>query len=220
MPDKIPDEVVAVRQKRLTKMLQLLSEKGVTQSFVAKRVRMPAPYLTDMKRGHRPLTELFARRLADEFGVDFQWLLGETGTMDSLQLGSEVTVDESTSVWLPVFPHPVQGPPRSLSKWDGSCVEVCGAAAARIRVATDPYVLRFGRDDHAGRLKRDDLLLISQSMGDSAEFHVVRIRRGLYLARRIKAGVWQRVADKTVIRNDLEIVGHVMGIVWAALSQK
>ena len=55
------------------------------------------------------MTELFARRLADEFGVDFRWLLGEIGTMDSLQLGSDVMVEEETGLWLPVFLHPVEG---------------------------------------------------------------------------------------------------------------
>lgn len=76
---------------------------------------------------------------------------------------------------------------------------------------------RGGRNDHAGRLRKDDLLLISQNTDDTAEIHVVRIRRGLYPARRIDEGVWQRVAEKATVRDDLEIVGHVMGIVWAAL---
>ena len=218
MPEKIPDQLEAVRRQRLERLLEVLSGKGVTQSAVAKRVGMPAPYLTDMKKGHRPLTELSARRLAAHFGLDHRWLLGETGSMDSLHLGSEVTVDESTSIWLPVFGHPVEGPPRSLPKWDGSCAEVVGAAAARVRLATDPYILRFGRDDHAGRLRRGDLLLISQSTGDSAEIHVVRIGRGLYLARPTGAGVWQRLAEGTIVRSDLKLAGHAMGIVWAALK--
>jgi hypothetical protein len=47
---------------------------------------------------------------------------------------------------------------------------------------------------------------------------VVRIGRSLYLARRTDAGAWQRVAQKTVILEDLQVTGHVMGIVWANLS--
>jgi len=217
MPRSPRSEKSQIRCQRLNKMLEDLGAQGVTQSDVARRSQIPAQYLTDLKKGNRPVTELCARRLGDAFGVEHRWLLGEVGTMDGLRLGQEVAEESSGSVWLPVFPHPVQGPPRSLAKWDGSSVEVCGAAAARVRAATQPYVLRFGRDDRRGRLQHDDLLLISQSIEKSAEFQVVRHNRTCFLARQVAEGVWQRLVEEKPLAGPVEAVGHVMGIVWAAL---
>ena len=122
-----------IARQRLGEFLKQLTTKGLTQLEVARRTNIPAQYLTDLKKGTRPLTELFARRLGDAFQVDHRWFLGESGTMDTLRLGQEVAKETSSRIWLPVFPHPVQGPPKSLAKWDGSSVEVCGAAAARVR---------------------------------------------------------------------------------------
>jgi hypothetical protein len=206
-----------IAQKRLEKFLQDLASQGLSQNDVARRCKIPAPYLTDLKKGNRPLTELFARRLAEAFDVDHRWLLGEVGTMDSITMGQEVAVESFGSLWLPVFPHPVVGEPRSLSKWDGSSVEVCGAAVARVRAASLPYVLRFGHEDRKGRLRKDDLLLISQSIDESAEFLVVKHAGKSFLVRRQDNGQFQRVADETVLPADTLIVGYVMGIVWAAL---
>jgi hypothetical protein len=208
---------LAIPQKRLEKLLQDLARRGLSQNDVARRCKIPAPYLTDLKKGNRPLTELFARRLAEAFGVDHQWLLGEVGTMDSLVVGQEVAVENLGSMWLPVFPHPIVGEPRSLPKWDGSSVEVCGAEVARARLATHPYILRFGHDDQKGRLRRDDLLLVSQSVEESAEFQVVKHATKAFLARRLGDGQFQRVADGSLLPAGATIVGHVMGIVWAAL---
>ena len=144
--------------------------------------------------------------------------LGEVGTMDSLELGQEVVDEESTSVWLPVFSHPVRGHPRSLPDWDGACVEVCGVAAARARTATEPYVLHFLADDHAGRLRKHDLVLISQAVNDLAEIHIIRLRRGMYLARKNSAGYWERLAELGPISEKVEVMGHGLGIVWGPLG--
>lgn len=212
------DETSRVRQQRLEKLLQLLSRKGHSQNQVAQRVGVPASYLSDVKSGGRPMSELFARRLAGEFRLDYRWLLGDVGTMESLELGQELANEESTSIWLPLFQHLVQGRPRSLPDWDGACVEVCGAAAARARTAVDPYVLHFVADDHGGRLRKHDLLLISQALDELAEIHVIRIRRGMYLARKSPAGQWERLAEPGPIRDKVEVVGHGLGIVWGPLE--
>lgn len=213
-----PDEMSLVRQQRLEKLLQVLAQKGLSQNQVAQRAGVPAPYLSDVKKGTRAMTELFARRLAEEFRSDYRWLLGDVGTMDSLELGQEVVDEESTGLWLPVFLHPVRGRPRSLPEWDGASVEVCGAAAARARTATEPYVLRFLADDHAGRLRKHDLVLISQAVNDRAEIHVIRIRRGMYLARKNPSGHWERVAEAGPINDKVDVLGHGLGIVWGSLG--
>ena len=218
METRHPDEIPLVRQQRLEKVLQLLSQQGHTQNQVAQRAGVPPSYLSDVKTGNRVLTELFARRLAEEFRLDYRWLLGDVGTMDSLELGQEVVGEESTSLWLPVFLHPIRGKPRGLPEWDGASVEVCGAAAARARTATEPYVLRFLVDDRLGRLKKHDLVLISQAINDLAEIQVVRMRRGMYLARKTPAGLWERLAEPEPIGEKVEVLGHALGIVWRSLA--
>jgi transcriptional regulator with XRE-family HTH domain len=218
MTTEQPDEMSLVRQQRLEQLLQLLAQKGHSQNQVAQRAGVPASYLSDVKKGNRAMTELFARRMAEEFHVDYRWLLGDTGTMDSLELGRTVVDEESTSVWLPLFLHPVRGQPRSLPDWDGACVEVCGAAAARARTATEPYVLHFLADDHAGRLRKHDLVLISQAVNDLAEIQVIRLRRGMFLARKTPAGQWERLAESGPIGDKVEVMGHGLGIVWGSFG--
>jgi transcriptional regulator with XRE-family HTH domain len=62
--------------RRLVELLKLLGEKGLNQSQIAKRVGTPTQYLSDVKHERRPMSELFARRLGEEFKVNFLWLLG------------------------------------------------------------------------------------------------------------------------------------------------
>ena len=62
--------------RRLGELLILLGHKGLSQTQIAKRVGTPTQYVSDVKHGRRPLSELFARRLGEEFKVNFLWLLG------------------------------------------------------------------------------------------------------------------------------------------------
>ncbi len=62
--------------RRLRELLQSLSDQGISQAQVARRAIVPAQHLSGVKNSRRPLTELFARRLGEEFGVDYYWLLG------------------------------------------------------------------------------------------------------------------------------------------------
>ena len=62
--------------RRLVELLQRLGEKGISQAQVARRANVPAQYVSDVRNERRTLTELFARRLAEEFHFDFEWLLG------------------------------------------------------------------------------------------------------------------------------------------------
>ena len=130
------------------------------------------------------MTELFARRLHEEFGVDYLWLLGKPGAMEAPQIGARSNSSGTQTVWLPVFSNPVSGEPRTLPGWDGSSVEVVGAAAAKALSAQQPYVLRLGADDRRSRLRKNDLILISQAHDADAEIQVLKLRGNLFLARR------------------------------------
>ena len=72
-----PDNMAPVRQERLEKLLQILAQQGQSQNHVAQRAGVPASYLSDVKKGNRSMTELFARRMAEEFRVDYRWLLAK-----------------------------------------------------------------------------------------------------------------------------------------------
>ncbi|NQV23002.1 MAG: helix-turn-helix transcriptional regulator [Rhodopirellula sp.] len=199
---------------RLNEMLQMLTSGGLTQQQIASRAGLPAQYLSDLKNGRRTLTELTARRIGAEFGVNYEWLLGTSNLKEPSSLSSEGAQTSEGTIWLPCFPWPISGSPRSHPDWDGTSVELAGVAAARASMATEPYVLRFGRNDVEGRLRKDDLLLITQALDVTTEISVVNSGRKLHLAR-LKAGQWEKVAGGMLSRTDT-VLGYCLGIVWAS----
>lgn len=193
---------------RLNDFLKLFSERGVTQVQIAGRAAVPVSYLSDVKQGRRPMTELLARRLADEFDVNYRWLMGMESSMARPRIGA----------WVPIFSHPIEGEPRAHPKWNGMGLEIAGAAVAKLVVAVQPYVLRFGHNDVEGRLCRGDLVLISQTPNPGAEISVVCHRKKSFLARSHKRnGSWTRIATREKLPGECPIIGHCMGIVWASL---
>ncbi len=207
--------------QRLSDLLELLSRQGLTQIQVASRANLPPQYVSDIKKGRRPMTELVARRLGEEFDVDFHWLLGTSGTMErpkpqsSAEMSAEMPAGSRS--WLPLFPNPIEGEPRAHPAWDGTGVEIAGAAAAKLVLSKHPYVLRFGRADIEGRLRSGDLVLVSQASNDDAEIHVVRYRKKCFLARANEEGGWSRVADGNELPGDCPVTGHCVGVVWSPL---
>ena len=113
-----------------------------------------------------------------------------------------------------MFPFPIDSEPRAHPKWDGTGVEVAGAAAAKLVLAKHPYVLRFGRNDVQGRLTKGDLILISQQPDEDAQIQVVRYRKKSYLARAGKGGTWIRVADGTELPRSCCIDWHAIPVCW------
>jgi transcriptional regulator with XRE-family HTH domain len=206
---------------RLEKLLAVLEEQGISQREVAKRLTVPASYLSDVKNGRRPVTELLAGRFHKEYGVEPHWLLGSAGSMDVPPLAVAPANGDSRRAWLPVFVKPISGDPTQNADWDGSCVELAGVAAVRVLFADRPYVLRLGVDDRAGRLRRGDLVLISQAVEDAAQIQVLKTsgKSGkMFLARRDAEGGWQRLShiDDQIVGEPL-VVGHCLGVVWSKL---
>ena len=174
--------VTEIATRRFNIFLEPLLEQGLTQAQIAAKAGIPAQYFSDIKRGERPVTELIARRLGEEFNFDYRWLLGTRDTMETAAQPSNATTGGNT-VWLPLFPFPIEGEPRQNANWMGAGVEVSGVAAGRIGLAKYPYVLQFGHNDVQGRLRKGDLILISQERKKDAQIHVVRYRNKLFLAQ-------------------------------------
>jgi transcriptional regulator with XRE-family HTH domain len=202
--------------QRFSHFLELLKEQGYTQTLVAAELGMLPQYLSDVNRGQRPVTELLARRMGQEFDVNFEWLLGSSGSMENPSSQSK-SEKASSTVWLPLFPHPIEGEPRVHSRWNGACVEVTGVAAAKLVLAKHPYVLCLDHDDQEGRLRQGDFLLISQAIDKAAQISVVRYRQKSFLARRNPDGSWRRVANENVLPAASPVTGHCVGILWSSL---
>jgi transcriptional regulator with XRE-family HTH domain len=203
-------------RRRLADFLQRLAQQGLTQQQVASRANLPPQYLSDLKCGRRPMTELVARRLGEEFDINHHWLLGTSNTMEPPESRSGHSAALPAGNWLPVLNIPIEGKPRANLAWDRTMVELSGAVADMLVQAQFPYALRFGHNDVEGRLRKNDLVLISQSESPDAEIFVVRSKSKLFLARRGEAA-WLRVANGSVLPSNCPVVGHCVGIIWGSL---
>lgn len=212
-----------IATERLNELLpKLLEQEGLTQAEVAARAGIPAQYLSDIKRGQRPVTELLARRLGEEFQFSYRWLLGTSDQLELTGLTSQPTSPPKTStsntIGLPLLDHPIEGEPRQSPHWHGYVAETAGLAAGKIGLAKLPYVLKFGRDDVEGRLHQGDWILISQTVNPQAEIRVVRYRKKCFLVRSDGEAGWVRVANGQPLKGKCTEVGHAVGIIWSPLS--
>lgn len=216
MPINKPrDSEPSLPGRRLAELLQRLDEKGISQAQVARRANVPPQYISDVKNKHRPLTELFARRLAEEFGFDFQWLLGLEDSPERSVLS--VPPSSKEKIWLPIIGEAIAGEPREHPRWSGAYTEVSGIAAAKAARAVQPYVLQLGHGDREGRLRKGDFVLVSQSSAKNPEMSIVRCGKKILLARK-KGAKWLRAATGELLRGDCDVTGHCLGVVWSALT--
>jgi transcriptional regulator with XRE-family HTH domain len=195
-------------------MLEQLAEQGITQQQVARRLNVPASYLSDVKLGRKTLSDTFARFFCAEFGVGLDWLLDGVGPQAKPQLASQPVAGTSGQVMLPILSELIQGDPQDFPAWDGSRVEVAGAAAARAKRAHQPYVVRSPINDRLGRIQQNDLLLIDQNASELASVVVLLDRQQLTLVRPTEGG-YQAVESGRAIRTKASPVGVCVGIVWA-----
>jgi transcriptional regulator with XRE-family HTH domain len=206
------ETAAVLARQRLRQLLDDLRSQGLSQQQIAQRANVPAAYLSQLKHGDRDITELVARRLGDEFDLDFEWLLVRSAVPQRPKAGP-------AGVWLPLFDQPIEGDPQTHPAWDGASVQVAGPAAARDSLAPRAYVLRFAGPDAEGRLHAGDLVLMAQLPAEAAEIHVVRYRGRLRLARRAPDGRWRRVGDGRPVPTGGVPVGHVVAVIWSDLSR-
>ena len=215
MPKNLEETGSPLAIQRLHEFLEELSLKGYTQTQIATQAGLPPQYLSDIKRGRRPMTELVARRLGTEWKANFQWLMGRSFCPD--QPSSSSASASSEDELLPLFQHPIDGDPQTHPKWKGNFVRVPDAALAKLSFASRPYVLEFQSKDREGRLRKGDMILMSQQPNDRAAIQVVRHGKKSFLVRQTDDGHWSRVADDTILPEDSERIGHCVGIIWSSL---
>jgi transcriptional regulator with XRE-family HTH domain len=201
--------------QRLRELLRRLAEKGISQAQVARRANVTPQYISDARNEHRPLTELFARRLAEEFDVNYQWLLGVDDSPERIVLSSSPVLGQK--ILLPLIGEPIAGEPREQPQWRGAYVEVSGIAAAKAAHAMQPYVLQLSHIDRGARLRKGDFILVSQQPGKNPELSIVRCGKKMLLARK-KGGKWIRAATGEPLREGCDVTGHCIGIVWSPLK--
>jgi len=214
MPPEVDVKSSDSNAGRLIEFLDRLKKQGISQREVAGRAKVSVQYLSDVKGGGRNFTELFARRLTEEFGGDYRWLLGQSDSMEPPRLNVEKTTGDFERTMLPVFARPIEGDPQTHRGWDGTTIEVVGAAAARSRNATHPYVLRIVGEDRRGRLRQSDLVLVSQALDADAEIQVVKTTGKAILARAVSTKEWEPLTPKKIGVGGVEPIGHIIGIVW------
>jgi len=206
-----------LRCDRLKQVFAELADRGITQRQAAIDLNMPPQYLSDVKNGHRNLTEQFARRIAEHYAVSFAWLVSGEGSKNTPRFDGVGGTTKTDTVMLPVLSEPIEGNPAESVAWDGSKLKVSGAAASMAARASQPYVLRIASDDVDGRLQKYDLVLVSQESTDSATIEVVQHRGRIILARRDENGEWKSLETGRRISTKARVVGRCLGIVWATL---
>ena len=203
--------------QRFGEFLNQITAKGISQQDLATRLGIASQYVSDLKAGRRGIGELVARRLEDEFSFPRGWFLAREDESQNARIDQELTSGRGVRTHLPVFRNPIAGDPHAHPSWDGAEVEICGVAALRALAARWPYLLQFGAQDRRGRLCKNDLVLISQQLEGDAEIVVLKQANKTFLARRQKLRGWEALNDRNDVASDPDVIGHCLGIVWAAL---
>ncbi len=214
MSDATESSSVPAKNRRLAEFLRKLAKQGAKQQEIARRLNVPPSYLSDVKLGRKTLSDTFARAFCSEFDVGLDWLLDGTGSQVRPQV--EAAPSPSGPVLIPIFYQPVEGDPQGVKTWDGSRVELSGAAATRALRGQHPYVLRSPIDDKLGRIRRNDLILVDQNTVEPTSVVVVRDRDKSHLARQSEQG-YRSVESGRVMRGKPNVIGVCLGIVWASL---
>lgn len=211
------DAQVAARRDRLSQVLDALEKHGLSQREIAMRACVPPQYFSDVKLGRRSLSELFARRLGEEFDVDHIWLMTGTGSMKRPRAWS-ADAEPKRSTLIPILNQPTAGEPRHAGHWDGSLVELSGPAVAAAATAEAPYALRVTHDDCNGRLKKGDIVIVSQRDDKASPVVIIRENEKLMIAGRIAStGKFSDLQTGRTKKGGAEVVGACIAIVWAPL---
>ena len=203
------------RRQRFLQIVERIRQQGLTRKDIARRLGLGTSYFSDISSGRREVSELTARRIGDEFNVDFQWLRNGIGgdAQPVVRLAPPAAVME-----LPVLQGLCTGDPLESVHWSGGKIDVAGPGAEAARRATHPYVFRIpAYVVDVCHFKEGDLVLISQSDNPSASFGVIRMSGGPEVAikdhiQKMWKALGGDVKDSRRIR-----LGWIMGVIWSSL---
>ena len=220
MPDREKDQTQADRAARFCEFLTWAKQGGISQTEVATRLGVPRQYVTNIKAGNRVLTELFARRVAEEFDVDHLWLLRGTGagiTPRPSVASQQETSSATGTILLPLLAELVSGEPCRSPSWDGALVSITGPALRAAGDSSHSYVYRATDDGSTGRFKRGDLLLICQGNPESPPSQLVLLELGdrPTLAWRTDDGRWKSAFTGRAVSTKAKVIGHGVGMIWS-----
>lgn len=212
----------AERRGRVDRLKQVLvrvaQEQGLTQKQIAAKLGIPPQYLSDLKHNRRAIAELLARRFGQKFRVRHEWLLhGEgpaelpTGTVDADPRATE------DNVFLPILRRPCAGDPLKSRFREPSHFELTGPAAVAAKHCARPYVLRVEHNEKGGRLRRGNLVLVSQMPDANSRYQLVVHRRQPRLARLGADHRLRLLEGGDPLPDSVRRAGHGRGLVWAVL---
>lgn len=123
---------------------------------------------------------------------------------------------------LPILERPAQGDPLRASGYTGERFAVTENAAYLVKLARDPYILRFMGQDPTGCLRPGDYLLVDQARETTDHvIHIVEWENECVLVRRErKRYVPLFLADGDALPKIVEsapVVGVVKALVWRKL---
>ena len=213
MPRPTADAVVSAgRRQRLSILLERLAAEGSGQQRVAMVADLSPQYLSDMKTGRRPLTELAARRLTDVFGANRLWLLEGRGSMKGPIVRPGGKGLSFAIARLPMLSEPIVGEPTESPKWDGTYFEVGGSAALG-----GSYVLRLTHGDADGRLRLNDILLVDGTTATPAPTPMMVVtHEGKAMLARQGPSKWRSVQSGRALDGAVVPIAQVLAIIWGS----
>lgn len=207
------------RVERLKHALRKIArEHGLTQKQIAARLGIPPQYLSDLKHNRRAIAELLARRFGQEFRVRHEWLLhGEEPVELPTGAGDTGPGAMGGNVFLPVLRRPHVGDPLKSRFWERRHFELTGPGGVAAGHCTRPYVLRVEHDERSGRLRRGDLLLVSQTADANSRYQIAVHRRRPRLVRLGADHRLRLLEGGGPLPDSVRRAGRCRGIVWAVL---
>jgi hypothetical protein len=209
-----PRKLAEVDDSPPARLAQALQALNVTQAEVGRRTKVGAPYVNDVLRGRRPVSEPFAEYLQTEFGIDKIWLRYGEGQMFRRLPPSAATVGGMGGVGLaqlPLLDRPCAGNPLDSVAWLGSTHPVPRSLANPSVANRYRYVVRVAGCGASGEIRDGDVVLVENfarsAPGDLAGSCCVVADAGV--------GKIQRITKSA--QNRLEIWGRCIGLLWRGL---
>lgn len=195
------------------RLAQAIQELKVTQAELGRRTKVGSPYVNDVLRGRRSISEPFAEYLQSEFGINKIWLRYGEGPMFR-RFSPSASVKGAVAGFglaqLPLLDRPCDGNSQENEAWLGSTHPVPLSLANPSASDRHRYVLRIAGYGTSGEIRDGDLVLVENAGGFSSDELACR----LCVVATAGIGKIRRIAEP---KDRLEIWGRCIGILWRGL---